>query len=579
MSGTITVLDSGTPTIGVQPLSLGASAQTGELVTLPMTIGNSGSADLNWTAHMSATGCGVADVLPWLFQTPTNGIVVAGDVPTTVNVTMTASGLDTGTHQANLCIQSNDTAQPLVDVPVAFTVDDTGTILRNGFEAAVVVGPPMRRNILSLSASEITELQNALAEQQARSLPVDFASPTYLTSFDLWASIHGIVGALPADNTAAALLQQCQHGTGLFLAWHRVYLHYFEQTLRKISGNSAFTLPYWNYTTGPLLSKRVLPAAYRDPTVGAGPNPLFVSERSSDINGGAELSEQVVSTAFALSSTNFDEFQTILEASPHSAIHCAIAGGCPTPLMGDVAQAAKDPIFWAHHANIDRLWNCWRKTTGIHGQPTSFIPPDKPFVFVDADGNLTAPMSANELLDFADQLDVRYQEETDCSDAPPPPIQAKAAAFQPAELGQATSIHVPAQGGFFDIPFGSPPMPLRGGADLVAALHSPKRVVLRLSDVHADKPKTMYAIFAHTGNEKEREVGIISFFGHAAHSSAPRLFDLTQVIADNVPSTAMLHIRLVPTRGLAIEDAEQLEQQARAGSDVAIGAAAIILEK
>ncbi len=34
--------------------------------------------------------------------------------------------------------------------------------------------------------------------------------------------------------------------------------------------------------------------------------------------------------------------------------------------MGDVAYAAYDPLFWAHHAMVDRIWRLWQlKHTGI----------------------------------------------------------------------------------------------------------------------------------------------------------------------------------------------------------------------
>ena len=32
--------------------------------------------------------------------------------------------------------------------------------------------------------------------------------------------------------------------------------------------------------------------------------------------------------------------------------------------------AALDPIFWLHHANIDRLWEVWRRNPPAHMDPT-----------------------------------------------------------------------------------------------------------------------------------------------------------------------------------------------------------------
>ena len=38
--------------------------------------------------------------------------------------------------------------------------------------------------------------------------------------------------------------------------------------------------------------------------------------------------------------------------------------------MGDPLTAAQDPIFWLHHANIDRLWNHWLQQGGGRADPT-----------------------------------------------------------------------------------------------------------------------------------------------------------------------------------------------------------------
>lgn len=38
--------------------------------------------------------------------------------------------------------------------------------------------------------------------------------------------------------------------------------------------------------------------------------------------------------------------------------------------MGDPVTAALDPIFWLHHANIDRLWEVWLGDNAEHVNPT-----------------------------------------------------------------------------------------------------------------------------------------------------------------------------------------------------------------
>ena len=40
----------------------------------------------------------------------------------------------------------------------------------------------------------------------------------------------------------------------------------------------------------------------------------------------------------------------MLEATPHNTVHNTIAGDMATML------SPRDPIFFLHHANIDRIW-------------------------------------------------------------------------------------------------------------------------------------------------------------------------------------------------------------------------------
>jgi hypothetical protein len=52
-----------------------------------------------------------------------------------------------------------------------------------------------------------------------------------------------------------------------------------------------------------------------------------------------------------------------LEGIPHTAVHNYIGGEATNGSLGDMTQlstAANDPLFYAHHANLDRLWENWR---------------------------------------------------------------------------------------------------------------------------------------------------------------------------------------------------------------------------
>ena len=66
-----------------------------------------------------------------------------------------------------------------------------------------------------------------------------------------------------------------------------------------------------------------------------------------------------------LAARSFADFSALLE-SIHASVHTWVGGA-----MTLVSVAAYDPLFWAHHAMIDRLWYLWQIAT--HGRPPASI--------------------------------------------------------------------------------------------------------------------------------------------------------------------------------------------------------------
>lgn len=66
--------------------------------------------------------------------------------------------------------------------------------------------------------------------------------------------------------------------------------------------------------------------------------------------------EQYANTASTTSDVN--GFRTEFELGPHALIHAIIGGQMETN------YSPADPIFWAHHSNIDRLWTMWQDYWG-----------------------------------------------------------------------------------------------------------------------------------------------------------------------------------------------------------------------
>ncbi len=241
----------------------------------------------------------------------------------------------------------------------------------------------VRKNVYSLTAAEITSLKTGITAMKA--LPS--SNPT---SWAYQAAIHGttLSGSLPSWNS-------CQHGTQFFFSWHRMYLYFFERILRAKSGNANLTLPYWNYQTN-----AVLHPEYRNNTAG---NPLFHVRGASINSGGSLASSPMTAIANALNEVAFFDFQSFIEG-PHGSIHGAIGGD-----MSAVNRAAKDPVFWLHHTNIDRLWEEWLRKCGGRSNPpasnTTWM--NQTYTFFDENG-AAVNMTGSKILNTASQLNYRY---------------------------------------------------------------------------------------------------------------------------------------------------------------------------
>lgn len=178
------------------------------------------------------------------------------------------------------------------------------------------------------TTSQYGSFINAVRSMKANTNAADPASWRY------WVNVH---------------VNYCPHGTPYFLAWHRGYLHHLEQRMRVVSGNPALTIPYWDYYKFPKI-----PSEFTDAATG---NPLYVSRPGTNVYNALDLSP------FASSVWNFQRgrsnaFETKIESAPHNPVHNLIGG-----IMASM-ESPTDPIFYLHHANIDRLWLAWALPDG-----------------------------------------------------------------------------------------------------------------------------------------------------------------------------------------------------------------------
>lgn len=204
-----------------------------------------------------------------------------------------------------------------------------------------------RKSIACLTTNELHDFREALTELY--SLPEKARN-----SFLHIAGIHGLPSPM-----------WCIHGSPGFLTWHRAYLAVFEEALREVKPN--ISLPYWDWSSRP---SQGLPAACSSPTYidrsgKTVENPLYRGPLPTTIRNGGHTSRRVVidTTSFgdladqaqsAMKHTDFSIFQSSI-STVHDSVHIRVGGN-----MAQAVTAAFDPLFYLHHANVDRLWANWQ---------------------------------------------------------------------------------------------------------------------------------------------------------------------------------------------------------------------------
>jgi hypothetical protein len=376
--------------------------------------------------------------------------------------------------------------------------------------------------------------------------------------------------ASPPD-VAQRVWAECQHGTGHFLTWHRMFLYYFERVLRAAAGDPELRLPYWDYTA---IANVGFPQLLGQPQLNGAPNPLFDARRRSQT---VQLDPAATNIDGLLQQTSFTGFQGNLENQPHGSVHCAVGAGCQIPLMGAVPSAGTDAVFWMHHANIDRIWQCWLQQGGqVPGG--SFR--QQSFDFVDETGALVT-LSVDQLLGPNTPIDYSYDNVTQCRRTPAP--AGASTAFRAAALAaeretttldsaSAVAIDAPTKALSLEVPrTGAPSDSLkRAFSAEQPALAGGVELVLENIRVEAT-PGVLFDVFlAKRGGGDRRYVGTLSFFGATAHQGhgdaahgVDRSFDVTEhlrALVGPTLETGAVDVIFEATTGLA--DADPAEARA-----------------
>ncbi|BBN15194.1 polyphenol oxidase [Marchantia polymorpha subsp. ruderalis] len=214
----------------------------------------------------------------------------------------------------------------------------------------------------------------------------------------------------PLGPETGVLLQV--HYSWTFLPWHRMYLYYHERILASLINDPTFALPFWNWDNQLDKDAAKMPAMFF-PDFGVPNAALFDEFRNSnhfppkilylgynsklEAEGQQNLTDQqikyenlcvmynqvttkvsardflggpyVVGTDNSAATVNVSAGEVPGESGGMESVHNVAhewTGLINDPDhpdnedMGNFIFAARDPIFYTHHSNVDRLWDVWK---------------------------------------------------------------------------------------------------------------------------------------------------------------------------------------------------------------------------
>ncbi|KVH96804.1 polyphenol oxidase, chloroplastic-like [Cynara cardunculus var. scolymus] len=234
-------------------------------------------------------------------------------------------------------------------------------------------------------------------------------------SFKQQAAVHCAYCDGAYDQVGFPDLELQVHGSWLFLPFHRHYLYFFEKICGKLIDDPNFAIPFWNWDAPDGMK---IPDIYTNKK-----SPLYDPLRDAkhqppslvdlDFNGVDEnlsrskqvstnltiMYRQMVSSAKTASLFMGSPYRAgdeanpgggTLESTPHGPVH-VWTGDSTQPNgenMGNFYSAARDPIFYGHHANVDRMWSIWKTLGGRRQDFTDKDWLDSSFLFYNENAEM-----------------------------------------------------------------------------------------------------------------------------------------------------------------------------------------------
>ncbi|MEY2561249.1 MAG: tyrosinase [Verrucomicrobiota bacterium] len=156
------------------------------------------------------------------------------------------------------------------------------------------------------------------------------------------------------------------HGKQGFLPWHRAYLLDLERELQAI--DSSVAMPYWRFDQpAPILfATNFIGVSNANGTVQFSATNLlqfWVTDgipginRSPSFNTATGFATVINETqTLALGAGQYAPFRQQMENDPHGMAHVSFGG-----FISSIPTAARDPLFFLLHTNVDRLWAKWQR--------------------------------------------------------------------------------------------------------------------------------------------------------------------------------------------------------------------------
>jgi tyrosinase len=259
-----------------------------------------------------------------------------------------------------------------------------------------------RKNVKNLTSTEKEKFVNAVLKLKKAKSIIHHDDPKF-NRYDDYVEIH--MHAMMVESPTDPLTDPdwhpgWAHNGPSFFPWHREYLLQFEKDLQSVSEDETVFIPYWDWSdseSNPFTSDFLgsdgessapdgRPGKVMDgPFAFDGPNHWTINVKDEDTDPDyltrglgrrrdAPRLPTLVQIDRIMKITFYDSpiwklaspgFRTAVEVPLHNLVHRWVNG---TMLM---MGSPNDPVFWLHHANVDRLWGDWQR---IHPTTCPYLP-------------------------------------------------------------------------------------------------------------------------------------------------------------------------------------------------------------